>query len=312
MKKTNRQNSISFLERANKDFRINKSLYILFLPVLVYYLVFNYAPLYGAIIAFKNFSPAKGVLESDWVGFHHFIRFFSISTFKTVIGNTLRISISSIIFIFPMPIILALLMNELKSRTFARIAQNATYLPHFISMVVICGIIKDFTRDTGLVTQFLSYFGVPKVTLLGVREYFLPIYIVSGIWETIGWSSVIYLSALTGIDSSLYEAASIDGAGKFKQLIHVTLPGIAPTIITMLILRVGQVMSVGYEKILLLSNDAILEATDVISTYVYRVGLENNSYSYSTAVNLLNSVINLILLVATNKISKKLSDTSLW
>lgn len=302
----------SWLTTVKKDYRKNKMLYLFILPVIAYFIIFKYLPIYGALIAFKDFAPAKGVLGSDWVGLKHFIRFFSIPTFKTVLGNTLKISISSIIFCFPMPIILALLMNELRCPTFKKIAQNATYLPHFISLVVICGIIKDFTKDTGIVTYFLSFFGVPEVTLLSVPEYFLPIYIVSEIWQTMGWSSVIFLSALTSIDASLYEAAGIDGAGKFKQLIHITIPGIAPTIITMLILQVGQVMNVGYEKILLMSNNSILDATDVISTYVYRVGLINNSFSYSTAVNLFNSVINLALLLITNKISKSVSDTSLW
>lgn len=302
----------SWFTMIKKDYRKNKMLYLFLTPVLLYFIIFKYIPIYGALIAFKDFVPAKGVLGSDWVGLKHFIRFFSIPTFKSVLGNTLKISISSIIFGFPMPIILALLMNELKCKKFKRIAQNATYLPHFISLVVICGIIKDFTKDTGIVTYFLSFFGVPKTTLLAAPEYFLPVYIVSEIWQTMGWSSVIYLSALTSIDASLYEAAQIDGAGKFKQLLHVTLPGIAPTVITMLILSVGQVMNVGYEKILLLSNNAILDVSDVISTYVYRVGLINNSFSYSTAVNMFNSVVNLILLFITNKISRTVSETSLW
>lgn len=302
----------SWFTMIKKDYRKNKMLYLFLTPVLLYFIIFKYIPIYGALIAFKDFVPAKGVLGSDWVGLKHFIRFFSIPTFKSVLGNTLKISISSIIFGFPMPIILALLMNELKCKKFKKIAQNATYLPHFISLVVICGIIKDFTKDTGIVTYFLSFFGVPKTTLLAAPEYFLPVYIVSEIWQTMGWSSVIYLSALTSIDASLYEAAQIDGAGKFKQLLHVTLPGIAPTVITMLILSVGQVMNVGYEKILLLSNNAILDVSDVISTYVYRVGLINNSFSYSTAVNMFNSVVNLILLFITNKISRTVSETSLW
>ena len=242
----------------------------------------------------------------------HFLRFINLPTFGTIIGNTLKISIFSIIFAFPAPIILALLINELKSKRLAKIAQNATYLPHFISLVVVCGIVKDFTKDTGIITYILSFFGVPQVTLLMYPQYFLPIYIGSGIWQEAGWSSIVYLAALTSIDASLYEAASIDGAGKFKRLLHITLPGIAPTIITMLILRVGQVMSVGYEKILLLSNDSIIDVTDVISTYVYRVGLLDHSYSYSTAVNLFNSIINLTLVLTTNKISRKVSDTSLW
>ena len=306
-RKTNSWGSV-----VKKDFIKHKATYALFIPVLLFYLIFHYAPLYGTIIAFKSFTPSGGIFGSPWVGMKHFLRFINLPTFGTIIGNTLKISIFSIIFAFPAPIILALLINELKSKRLAKIAQNATYLPHFISLVVVCGIVKDFTKDTGIITYILSFFGVPQVTLLMYPQYFLPIYIGSGIWQEAGWSSIVYLAALTSIDASLYEAASIDGAGKFKRLLHITLPGIAPTIITMLILRVGQVMSVGYEKILLLSNDSIIDVTDVISTYVYRVGLLDHSYSYSTAVNLFNSIINLTLVLTTNKISRKVSDTSLW
>ena len=294
------------------DFARNKGLYLLFIPVLIYYLIFAYGPLYGALIAFKDFSPVQGVMGSPWVGFKHFIRFFSIPTFWTVLRNTLTISISTLIFSFPMPIILALLMNELRSPRFAKIVQNATYLPHFISLVVTCGIVKDFVSDTGIVTSLLTHFGVPKVTLLNYPQYFVPVYVVSGIWSTMGWSSVIYLSALTSIDATLYEAAEIDGAGKWRQVLHITLPGILPTIITMFILQVGKVMNVGHEKILLLSNDSILDVTEVISTYVYRVGLLKHSYSYSTAVNMFNSILNLLLLSAANRVSKKVSEVSLW
>ena len=294
------------------DFARNKGLYLLFLPVFIYYLIFAYGPLYGALIAFKDFSPVKGVLGSPWVGFKHFIRFFIIPTFWTVLKNTITISISTLIFSFPMPIILALLMNELRNHRFAKLVQNATYLPHFISLVVTCGIVKDFVSDTGIVTTLLSHFGVPQVTLLNYPQYFVPIYVVSGIWSTMGWSSVIYLSALTSIDATLYEAAEIDGAGKWRQVLHITLPGILPTIITMFILQVGKVMNVGHEKILLLSNDSILDVTEVISTYVYRVGLLKHSYSYSTAVNMFNSILNLALLSLANRVSKKVSEVSLW
>ncbi len=313
---TKKQSAISNRVLRSKeikvDFARNKGLYLLFLPVLIYYLVFAYGPLYGALIAFKDFSPVKGVIGSPWVGFKHFIRFFSIPTFWTVLKNTLTISISTLVFSFPMPIILALLMNELRNHRFAKLVQNATYLPHFISLVVTCGIVKDFVSDAGIVTTLLSHFGVPKVTLLNYPQYFVPIYVVSGIWSTMGWSSVIYLSALTSIDATLYEAAEIDGAGKWRQVLHITLPGILPTIITMFILQVGKVMNVGHEKILLLSNDSILDVTEVISTYVYRVGLLKHSYSYSTAVNMFNSVLNLLLLSLANRVSKKVSEVSLW
>lgn len=295
-----------------KDFKLHKSVYFLFLPVLLYYIVFYYGPMYGTIIAFKDFTPNLGILSSPWVGFKHFIRFFSLPSFKSVIENTLKISLTSLALGFPTPIILALLLNELKSPKFSRIVQNATYLPHFISLVVVCGMVRDFTRDTGVVTQMLSYFGVPRVSLLNYPQYFLPIYVASEIWQNMGWSSIVYLAALTGIDASLYEAATIDGANRWKQLWNITIPGIIPTVIIMLILRIGQIMNVGYEKILLLSNDAILDVSDVISTYVYRTGLLNQNWSFSSAVGMFNSVINLVLLVSANALSRKANDISLW
>lgn len=298
--------------RTKKDFRLNKSLYLILIPVLLFYIIFHYAPMYGALIAFKEFSPRAGVMGSPWVGFKHFTDFFTSPSFLSVLYNTLKISLSTLIFGFPAPIILALLLNELRSVRFSKIVQNATYLPHFISLVVVCGMVKDFTRDTGIVTQLLGIFGVEQVTLLNYPQYFLPIYIISGIWQSIGWESIIFLAALTGIDESLYEAATIDGAGKWKQMLHVTLPGIMPTIIIMFILRIGNVLNVGYEKLILLYNDATLEVADVISTYVYRKGLLEQSWSFSTAVNIFNSVINLLLLTTTNFISRKVNDTSLW
>lgn len=295
-----------------KDFRANKTLYLFLLPVLVYYAVFCYIPMYGAIIAFKDFSPGMGILGSSWAGFKHFIRFFDSPFFGSILGNTLRISIASLVFGFPVPIILALLINELKSKKFSRLVQNATYLPHFISTVVVCGLIRDFTRDEGIVTYLLSFFGMPRVSLLSYPKYFLPVYIASGIWQEMGWNSIIYLAALSGIDTSLYEAATVDGAGRWKQLLHVTLPGILPTIVILFILRMGSIMSVGFEKLLLLANDMTLEVADVISMYVYRKGLLEQNWSFSAAVGLFNSVINLILLVGANAISRKANAVSLW
>ncbi len=303
---------VSFGKLVKNDFKLNKSLYLLLLPVLAYYILFHYAPMYGAIIAFKEFTPKLGSWGSPWVGFKHFIDFFTSYSFKEVLFNTLRISISMLIFSFPMPIILALLLNELKNQRFSKIVQNATYLPHFISLVVICGMVKDFTRDGGVVSYLMTLFGGESVTMLIHPQYFVPIYVISGIWQSIGWDSIIFLAALTGIDGSLYEAAKIDGAGRWKQTWHITLPGIVPTIVTVLILSLGGILTVGYEKIILLYNDATLEVADVISTYVYRKGLIDRSWSFSTAVNLFNSVINLIFLCGANYISRKLNDTSLW
>lgn len=313
--KTEQKHKISFKERCGiykKDIRLNKEVYLLLIPVVIFYIVFHYMAMYGALIAFKDYVPKLGVMGSPWAGLKHFKIFFGSPSFSTVLLNTIRISVSSLLFEFPAPIILALLINELRSSKFARAVQTATYLPHFISLIVVCGMVKDFTRDTGIITHLLTFFGVPEVSLLGYPEYFLPIYIGSNIWQQVGWSSIIYLAALTGVDPQLYEAAKIDGANKWQQTLHVTLIGIMPTVITMLILRMGSILSVGYEKIILLYNDATLEVADVISSYVYRKGILEQSWSFSTAVNLFNSLINLIFLLLTNKISSKLNETSLW
>ncbi|MBE7054886.1 MAG: sugar ABC transporter permease [Ruminococcaceae bacterium] len=313
MKKTN--NKFSFREQGTllkKDLYANREVYFLLIPVVVFYIIFCYMPMYGALIAFKDYAPKLGVTGSPWVGFKHFEMFFNSPSFLTILWNTVRISLYSLLVEFPAPIILAMLINELRNARFAKVVQTATYLPHFISLIVVCGMIKDFTRDTGIITQLLSLFGVPEVSLLGYPQYFLPIYIGSNIWQDVGWSSIIYLAALTGVDPQLYEAAKIDGANKWQQTIHVTLVGIMPTIITMLILRMGSILSVGYEKIILLYNDATLEVADVISSYVYRKGILEQSWSFSTAVNLFNSVVNLVFLLITNKISSKVNETSLW
>ena len=309
------KHKFSFREQsalAKKDLHINKEVYFLLIPVVIFYIIFCYMPMYGALIAFKDYAPKLGVTGSPWVGFKHFEMFFQSPSFLTVLWNTLRISLYSLLLEFPAPIILAMLINELRSSKFAKVVQTATYLPHFISLIVVCGMVKDFTRDTGIITQLLGFFGVPDVSLLGYPQYFLPIYIGSNIWQGVGWSSIIYLAALTGVDPQLYEAAKIDGANKWQQTIHVTLVGIMPTVITMLILRMGSILSVGYEKIILLYNDATLEVADVISSYVYRKGILEQSWSFSTAVNLFNSVVNLIFLLITNKISSRVNETSLW
>lgn len=295
-----------------KDFAKNKTLYLLALPLIIYYIVFHYGPMYGVLIAFKDYTPRLGVLGSPWVGLKHFINFFSAPSFLSLLRNTVTISLTMLIVEFPSAIVLALLMNELKSQKFSKIVQNISYMPHFISLVVVCGMVKTFTMENGVLTTVLSYFGVARETLLMNPDYFVPIYVGSDIWQQVGWNSIIYLAALTGVNQSLYEAASIDGAGKMRQLWHVTLPGILPTIVIMLIMRIGGLLSIGYEKIILLYNDVIMDKADVISTYVYRKGLLEQSWSFSTAVNMFNSVINLMFLLGTNYISKKLSDTSLW
>lgn len=298
-----------------KDLKKYRGLYVLIIPVVAWYIIFQYKPLYGMLIAFKDFTPMKGIWASPWTdhfGFGHFIDFFQSFYFKRLIKNTLTISLSSIIFGFPAPIILALLLNEIKSSKFKRITQTITYLPHFISIVVVCELVKLFVSETGFITQFLSAFGVPQQSLLTNGKYFVPIYVISGIWSGIGWGTIVYLAALSGVDQELYEAAQIDGAGRWKQTLHVTLPGIANTVIIMLLMRMGSVMSVGYEKIMLLYNSGIYDTADVISTYVYRKGLLDYQWSYSAAVGLFNNLINFMILFFFNRVSKKYSEVSLW
>lgn len=295
-----------------KDLVKNRYIYIMLLPVITYYIVFHYVPLYGAQIAFKNFTPSKGIWDSPWVGFKYFEEFFNSYYFERLLRNTVLISLYDLIFGFPAPIILALLLNEIKSNIFKRTVQTVTYLPHFISLVVICGMIIDFLARDGLVNNILNRFGIESIPFMIKPEWFRTIYVASNIWQGIGWGSIIYLAALSNIDPQLYEAATIDGAGRFRQALHVTLPGILPTVVIMLILRLGQMLNVSSEKILLLYNTSTYETADVISTFVYRKGILEASYSYSTAIGLFNSVINFALLVIANFISRKATETSLW
>lgn len=298
----------SFWSRVKKDFSLNKGLYLLVIPVIVYYLIFHYGPMYGASIAFKDFKPALGITGSPWVGLKHFKDFFSSYYFGRLLLNTLRISFATLVFGFPAPIILALLINEVQSRAFSRGVQTITYMPHFISTVVVCGMIIQFTKDTGFITNILGVFGVPAKNMLDNPRYFIPIYVISGIWQEVGWGSIIYLAALQGIDQELYEAAKIDGAGRWKQTLHVTLPGILPQVVILLIMRMGRILNVGYEKIILIYNPLTYEVADVISTFVYRKGLLEFGWSYSSAVGLFNSVVNLAFLVFANWFSARVSE----
>lgn len=304
--------NLSLGQRIKKDLIRNYPLYLMFLPVLIYYIVLHYGPMYGALMAFQDFKPQKGIWGSEWVGFEHFINFMTSPSFFQILGNTLRISFATLIFGWPAPIVLALMLNELRSEKYKKIVQNVTYMPHFVSMVVVCGIIKTLTMDTGVIPSIMSWFGFERKTLLNYPQYFTTIYVVSNIWKEVGWGTIIYLAALTGVDQQLYEAAMIDGAGKWKQTLHVTLPSIIPTIVIMLIMRVGRMLSVGYEKIILLYNNSTMSVADVISTYTYRKGLIELDWSYSAAIGIFNSVVNVIFVTATNTISKKLNETSLW
>lgn len=300
------------LKIIKKDLRRNWSLYLLVMPVLLYFFFFGYKPMYGALIAFQDYRPAKG-FGAEWVGFKHFIRFFESPFAFQLIRNTLMINVLELIFSFPVPVILALILNEIKPSKFKTVSVILMYLPHFISLVIICGMINQFCMSDGLFNDIIVFFGGERSSLLQRSDMYRTIYVGSGVWRGMGWGTIIYTAALSGIDSELYDAAAIDGAGRWKQTLHVTLPGIAPTIITFLILRMGSMMSLGYEKTMLLYNDAIMDVADVISTYVYRSGLGGgNQYSFSTAVSLMNTTVNIILLTAANKISRKVSETSLW
>ena len=285
---------------------------IIALPVLIL-LVFSYGPMYGLQIAFKDFVPTKGIVGSQWVGMKHFKAFVSSYQFKRLIKNTLTISLYSLIANFPAAIILAVAVNECKCKWYKKTVQMITYAPHFISTVVMAGIVlMVLSPYSGVINNIIETFGGKRIDFMANPNYFKHIYVWSGVWQTMGFNSIIYISALAGIDPTLHEAAVVDGATRWQRIWNVDLPGIAPTIITMLILNCGKIMTVGYEKILLLQNSVNISSSDVISTYVYRVGLENAQYSFSTAVGLFNSVINLILLVSVNKIAKRVSETSLW
>lgn len=298
--------------KIKKDFSANKIKYLMVLPVIAYFIIFAYKPMYGVIIAFKDYKPHLGITGSEWVGFDNFIRFFKDPNAFRIIKNTFTISVWSIIFGFPAPILLALLINEIKNKFFKRAVQTISYIPYFISIVVVVSLIKTFTQSDGLINDIIVFFGGQRTNLLANKDFFIPIYILSGIWQSVGWDSIIYLAALSGIDQEQYEAARIDGAGRLKQMFHITLPGLRPTIIILFILRMGSLLSVGFEKVLLLYSPMTYEVADVISTYVYRMGILNADYSYSTAIGLFNTVVNIAMLLITNKIAEKTTESGLF
>lgn len=301
------------LKRIKKDMKRYAGLYLLVVPVVLYYLIFHYIPMGGVLVAFQDYKPRRGIWGSEWVGLQHFRDFINSIYFGRALRNTLRISLTQLVIGFPAPIILALLINELKNVKFKKLVQTVSYLPHFISLVIICAMVKEFVSTNGFITQFLvDTLGIQKVSLLTNKDFYVPVHVISGIWTTVGFGSIIFLAALSGINMELYDAAAIDGAGRFRQVIHVTIPGIAPTIIIKLLLNIGSIMSLGHEKIILLYNEGIYETADVISTYVYRKGLLDAEWSFSTAVGLFNSVINFALIMIANRISAKVSEISLW
>ena len=291
----------------------NWELYLMFLPVLVFFLVFHYAPMYGVQIAFKKFSAVRGIVGSPWRGLYYFQQFFDSYLFGELIGNTLGLSLYSLAVGFPTPILLALMMNELRSERVKRVVQTITYAPHFISMVVMCSMIILFlSPSSGVLNRIIEILGGQSVYFMGKPEYFKTIYVLSGVWQNAGWSSIIYMAALSGIDPQLHEAATIDGASRLQRVWHINLPGILPTAVILLIMNCGSLMSIGFEKAFLLMNDLNRAAAEIISTFVYQRGLIDRNYSSAAAIGLFNSVINLILLFVVNTIARRISDTSLW
>lgn len=302
------------LRRAliKRDWRMNKVVYLMAVPVLAYFIIFNYIPMGGIVMAFQNFSIKKGILGSQFVGFDQFTRFFESIYFWRLIRNTLLISFYGLIFSFPFPIIFALCLNEVRNKAFKKATQTISYLPYFISVVVVVSILQDFTKANGILTQLAAAFGDTGGALISRPEWFRTLYIGSNMWQHLGYNSIIFISALAAIDQELYEAAVIDGAGRWKQTIYITIPALTSTIVVLLILRLGQIMNVGYEKIILMYGPSTYDTGDVIASYVYRVGIIDADYSYSTAINLFNSVINFVVLFVANQFSRKISETSLW
>lgn len=303
----------SFFCRFRKDLKRNWILYLMVLPVLLYFILFHYWPMYGIQLAFKDYNVKKGIWGSAWVGFQHFQRFFSSYNFRNLVANTLGISLYSLLAGFPIPIFFALMLNYLRNRFLKKAVQMVSYAPYFISTVVICGMISIFTnRDTGIFNTFRALFGLEAVDFLSKPEWFKSIYVWTGVWQDMGWNSIIYISALAGVDMEMHEAAIVDGATKLQRMFHIDLPSIKPTVIMLLILRLGSMMNVGFEKVFLLQNSLNKPSASVISTYVYEVGLVQSDYGYSTAVGLFNTLINVALLLGANGLCRKIADESLF
>lgn len=297
-----------------KAIKRDRWLYIFLFPIVLYYIVFRYVPMLGAVMAFQDFKFSTGFFGSEWVGLKHFKRMFASPQYWQAFRNTLLLNVELVVFGFPIPIILAIFLNEIGNKVFKRITQSIMYLPHFMSWVVLGGIVINLlSPSTGIVNTLLTnVFGIEPIYFMGKKEWWPFAFVASDIWKGAGWGTIIYLAAMTNIDPTLYEAAKIDGAGKFQQIWNVTLPGIRSTIVVMLILRMGSMMSIGFEQVYVLKNNAVGEVAEVLSTYVYSLGIGMSQYSYSTAIGLSQSVINCILVFATNKISKKISGEGLW
>ncbi len=303
----------SSINQILKDIIRDRRLYLLLLPFIAYYIIFIYKPMGGLVIAFKDYSIYKGIAKSPWVGFKYFEKFFGGPYFWRLLKNTLVINLYLLIFGFPAPILLAILLNEVRQVKLKKVIQTATYMPYFISAVVVVGIVTNLlSPSSGLITNFFAKITGERPYFLMLPQYFRPVYTTMSIWQNLGYSSVIYIAALAGVDTELYEAAVLDGAGKLKQIWHITLPGILPTIMVMLILRIGEMMSISTDSILLLQQPSTYEVSDVIATYVYREGIRGNNFSLATAVGLFNSIVALVLVWTANIISKKVTEEGIW
>lgn len=298
-----------FLKAVKKHWR----LYSLLVLPLIYLIIFKYGPMVGNVIAFRRFVPGGSIWGEQWVGLYYVKMFINDPKFWQVFKNTLILSTLTLLVTFPAPIIFALLLNELRLRKFKRFVQTASYLPHFLSIVIVAGMILEITASNGPINSLItSLTGNEPILFMQEAGWFRPVYVISELWQGMGWGAIIYLAALTNIDPTLYEASRIDGANRWQQTIHITIPGILPTIVVLLVLNLGQILNVGFEKILLLYNPLNYETADVISTYLYRIGLEMNNFSYATAIGLFESIVGLILILSSNAVSRKLTDTSLW
>lgn len=296
-----------------KNIKRYSSLYALLMVPLVWYIVFKYLPMYGLQIAFKRFNPSLGITGSPWAGMTYFKQFFGSYYFGDVLWNTISLSLFTMLIGFPMPIILALLINEIKSIKFRKIIQNITYMPNFLSVVVIVSMLTLFSnKDYGLFNKLTGFFGTASVDFMSKPSCFQPLYVFSNVWQFMGFNAIIYIAALAGVDQELYEAASIDGATRMQKIIHISIPCIMSTILIMFIMRIGNLMSVGFEKVLLMQNSVTLSSSEIISTFIYKNGIQKGQFSYSTAVGMFNSIINFILLISANYISKKTTKTGLW
>lgn len=312
MSNEKRKSQISALHRFWKRTYRSRYLYLLILLPLIYFAVFKYAPMYGMQIAFRDFRVRMGIWGSDWVGLKHFRTYMSDSYFWILVKNTFALGIVQVLFGFPAPIIFALLVNELPSKKGQKLIQNISYLPHFISVVIIASMTVTFLSRDGIINQLVVMLGGQEHIYMQDSHWFRPVYVITGIWQTMGWGAIIYMAALTNVDVQLYYAAVVDGAGRWRQIIHITLPSIAPTIAIMFIMAMGGVLSVSFEKTLLLQNALTYDVSDVISTYVYRKGLSGSQYSYASAIDMFSTVVNLLFLLATNWIVGRLGETSLW